>query len=55
LATVKRLVEGHRGRVGVCSEPGRGSTFWFVLPHAGSPDAANAMSTDEADLHEGHH
>jgi signal transduction histidine kinase len=34
LATVKRLAEGHGGRVGVKSERGRGSTFWFTLPHA---------------------
>jgi signal transduction histidine kinase len=37
LATVKRLAEGHRGSVGVTSERGKGSTFWFVLPRAGSP------------------
>jgi signal transduction histidine kinase len=34
LATVKRLAEAHGGRVGVRSEPGRGSTFWFELPRA---------------------
>lgn len=36
LATVKKLAEGHGGRVGVTSELGRGSTFWFSLPRAGS-------------------
>ncbi|WP_224243359.1 sensor histidine kinase [Hyalangium gracile] len=36
LATVKRLAEGHGGRVGVASERGKGSTFWFELPRAGS-------------------
>lgn len=35
LATVKRLVEGHGGEVGVDSRPGAGSTFWFTLPRAG--------------------
>jgi signal transduction histidine kinase len=35
LATVKRLAEAHGGRVGVQSELGRGSTFWFELPRAG--------------------
>ncbi|WP_158623373.1 HAMP domain-containing sensor histidine kinase [Corallococcus sp. CA053C] len=49
LATVKKLAEGHGGRVGVISERGRGSTFWFELPRAGSPwetvtDASRAAS-----------
>jgi signal transduction histidine kinase len=34
LATVKRLVEAHHGRVGVESRPDRGSRFWFDLPRA---------------------
>jgi signal transduction histidine kinase len=38
LATVKRLVEGHGGEVGVRSEPGAGSTFWFTLPRAGDEE-----------------
>jgi signal transduction histidine kinase len=32
LATVKRLVESHGGRVGVQSLPGKGSCFWVELP-----------------------
>lgn len=44
LATVKKLVEGHHGRVGVTSEPGAGSTFWFLLPRAGAPSAARDIS-----------
>ena len=32
LATVKRLVESHGGRVGVQSTPGTGSCFWIELP-----------------------
>lgn len=34
LATVKKLVEGHDGQVGVESTLGKGSTFWFDLPRA---------------------
>jgi signal transduction histidine kinase len=29
----KAIVEGHHGRVGVESAPGRGTTIWFTLPH----------------------
>lgn len=39
LATVKRLAEAHRGRVGVLSTPGKGCTFWFELPKAPRPQA----------------
>lgn len=34
LATVKRLAEGHGGRVGVRSRPGVGALFWCEIPRA---------------------
>jgi signal transduction histidine kinase len=34
LATVQRMVEAHRGSVGVHSTKGEGSVFWFRLPKA---------------------
>jgi len=35
LATVKRIVESRRGRVGVWSDPRKGSTFWVEFPVTG--------------------
>jgi signal transduction histidine kinase len=32
LATVRRLVDAHRGKVGVQSREGTGAVFWFALP-----------------------
>ncbi len=34
LTIVRTIIENHRGQVGVESEEGRGSTFWFWLPAA---------------------
>ncbi len=33
LAICKAIVDAHRGAIGVDSEEGKGSTFWFCLPH----------------------
>jgi signal transduction histidine kinase len=32
LFIAKEIVEGHGGEIGVKSEEGRGSTFWFTVP-----------------------
>lgn len=47
LALAKQLVEGMQGTIGVDSEPGEGSSFWFELPlyseslHANTPAATS--------------
>ena len=42
----RRLIELHRGRLWVESEPGRGATFRFVLPAAGQrPPVVPAAAT----------
>jgi signal transduction histidine kinase len=41
LATVRRLVQSHGGKVGLRSQVGKGSTFWFELPAPATPADAN--------------
>lgn len=38
LALAKQLVEGMQGHIGVDSQPGAGSTFWFELPQCDAPE-----------------
>jgi signal transduction histidine kinase len=35
LTIAREIVLAHGGKIGIRSEPGRGSTFWFTLPAAG--------------------
>ena len=45
LALVREIVEHHEGRVGLESEPGQGTRFYFVLPIINKGDAGNEKDT----------
>ena len=42
LSIARGIVSLHGGRIGVNSEPGKGSTFWFSLPIVAKPKKAKA-------------
>jgi CheY-like chemotaxis protein len=43
----KRMVELHGGSMGVTSEPGSGTTFWFTLPCTGDPSEQRTRALAE--------
>ena len=48
LAFCQLAVKAHQGKIGVQSEPGKGSTFWFTLPtrdQSGANEMGNSQST----------
>jgi signal transduction histidine kinase len=47
LSIAKEIVNGHGGDIGVKSEAGQGSTFWFTLPHATAGDAKQGAGYDD--------
>ena len=47
LSIAKEIVQGHGGDIGVKSEEGQGSTFWFTLLHVTARDGKQGSEYDE--------
>ncbi|MGS2744665.1 ATP-binding protein [Halomonas sp. LS-001] len=50
LAICKRLCEAMQGRIGVESQPGRGSRFWMTLPRVDAEPQADSVTPDISDF-----
>jgi two-component system sensor histidine kinase HydH len=47
LATVKRIIEAHKGNITVVSEPGKGTAFTISLPLSACGEPGRATTTEE--------